>query len=62
MYTSLYLDEHGEDRGLKRGVLLKLEQGRLENLRFMLANNTFEHESRLLSDTYLNWVRRSPQF
>ena len=63
MYTSLYLDEHGEeDRGLKRGVLLTLEQGRLENLRFMLANNTFEHESRLLSDTYLNWVRRSPQF
>ena len=56
-------DEHGEeDRDLKRGVLLKLEQNRLEELRKMIAKSSFEHESRVLSQTYLNRFRRNPQF
>jgi hypothetical protein len=63
IYSALYLDEHGEeDRELKRGVLLKLEQNRLELLRQMVAKCSFEHESRILSQTYLNWARRYPQF
>ena len=63
IYSALYLDEHGEeDRDLKRGVLLKLEQNRLEELRKMIAKSSFEHESRVLSQTYLNRFRRNPQF